>query len=517
MGPFREMNWTSGDWWSRISCKLPSTVRLNVRDIVKSAVKRLLVAAIVAGSVSTVSAPRIARAEQADNGPVLATIMTPEYARTIAKMAYVWGWPLVNLHNRREAFRPITSTVSVEGLRMAPMNHLAMNSDYVDPEQRHVAHPNQDVVYGAGVISIDKGPVVIQVPDFGDRFWVYQLANQRTDAFGNLGKMYATKPGFYMIVGKDWKGKLPKGINAAFKVDTAVGAVLPRIFMADTTEDRAEIQSVVNQVVMYPLADFNGKMKVVDWNKTPSMPTQGTKTGKGERKWVVPSKFFDQLGIVLDEVPPLPGEEALYLQFRALLANAAKDVVVKAAITRAAEEAEKEIVDPLFFLSNNGVALPHNWTRIFNGAAFGTDYLTRLAIAKSNIFVNQNKESNYFYQYHDGAGKRLIGTNRYSLTFTKEQLPKVRGFWSLTMYNSEHFFYLNELNRYSIGTKNKSMKYSPDGSLTLYVQHDKPSDDLVSNWLPAPPDEFAMTIRTYWPEATVANGEWVPPKVHRVE
>jgi hypothetical protein len=35
------------------------------------------------------------------------------------------------------------------------------------------ACPNQDVVYGLGIIDFTKEPVVVQVPDFKDRFWVF--------------------------------------------------------------------------------------------------------------------------------------------------------------------------------------------------------------------------------------------------------------------------------------------------------------------------------------------------------
>ncbi|WEK48752.1 MAG: DUF1254 domain-containing protein [Candidatus Kaistia colombiensis] len=45
----------------------------------------------------------------------------------------------------------------------------------------------------------------------------------------------------------------------------------------------------------------------------------------GETKWVVPEKFFEEFGEVLASVDPLPGEEALYAQFRLLLDSAAKD------------------------------------------------------------------------------------------------------------------------------------------------------------------------------------------------
>ena len=48
-----------------------------------------------------------------------------------------------------------------------------MLTDYIDPLERAVACPNQDVVYGLGLLASELSPAVVQVPDFGDRFWVY--------------------------------------------------------------------------------------------------------------------------------------------------------------------------------------------------------------------------------------------------------------------------------------------------------------------------------------------------------
>jgi hypothetical protein len=112
------------------------------------------------------------------------------------------------------------------------------------------------------------------------------------------------------------------------------------------------------------------------------------------------------------------------------------------------------------------------------------DYFTRTAVAKSNIFVNKPNETKYFYQDLDDSGQRLNGANRYTVTFAKDGTPSVRGFWSLTLYNQHHFFVPNDIKRYSVGTKNKTLQYNPDGSLTIYVQADAPTDPLRrSNWL----------------------------------
>jgi hypothetical protein len=105
---------------------------------------------------------------------------------------------------------------------------------------------------------------------------------------------------------------------------------------------------------------------------------------------------------------------------------------------------------------------------------------------------------------------------RNSVTFAKDQTPPVSGFWSLTLYNEHHFFAPNELKRYSLGTKNKTLKYNPDGSLTIYVQADPPPETQRANWLPAPKDaDFSLYMRAYWPKTAIVDGSWTPPAAQK--
>ena len=85
------------------------------------------------------------------------------------------------------------------------------------------------------------------------------------------------------------------------------------------------------------------------------------------------------------------------------------------------------------------------------------------------------------------------------------------------MYNAEHFFVPNEIERYSVGTKNKDLQFAADGSLTIYVQSDAPTDSHQrANWLPAPKDgDFSVYVRAYWPKTPVIDGSWTPPAVER--
>lgn len=445
-------------------------------------------------------------------GPDPSVKISEAYARLIARDAYFWAWPMVNVYNRRLAFKDVTDFAYAGPVPQAPLNRLAMLTDYIAPDERLVACPNQDVVYGAASLALDTSPVVIQVPDFGDRFWVYQIVDLRTDSFVQLGAMYATSPGFYLLVGPRWNGAVPRGISRVFQSLTNSGFVAPRVFQDDSPEDKAAIQGVLRQIVMYPVSDYDGTMKSKDWSKLPKLPSSAG--GDEEVKWVRPDRFLDELPVVLSDAPPLPGEEARYAQVLAVLEAAQHHPELKKAMTDAAIEADAELVTPLFQFRNYGRQLPHHWSTISNEAAFGTDYFTRTAVAKSNIFVNSPNETKYYYQDLDANGKRLNGTNRYTVTFKKGATPPVNGFWSLTLYNEHHFFEPNEIERYSVGTKNKSLKYNADGSLTIYVQAGAPSDDERDNWLPAPKNaDFSLYVRAYWPKTEAMDGSWTPPAV----
>jgi hypothetical protein len=400
-------------------------------------------------------------------------------------------------------------------LPFAPLNRLAMLSDYVEPAERWVACPNQDVVYGASIVALDQSPAVIQVPDFGSRFWVYQIVDLRTDSFADIGAMYGTKPGFYLLVGPDWKGDVPSGIAHVFRARTNTGMVVPRVFQDASPEDNQAVQSVINGINVYPLSEFDGKVKTQDWKHITHFPTQAS--GAAETRWVFPEKFFDQLPAVLDDARPLPGEEIRYAQVRALLGAAEKDPAIKKAITDEVTKAETDLIGPLLQFRNFGIPLPGNWTTVNNGAAFGTDYFTRTAVARSNILVNKGAETKYFYQDLDDSGARLNGGKRYMVTFPAGQLPPVKGFWSLTMYDQFHFFVPNSIKRFSLGTKNKDLKPNTDGSLTIYVQSIEPADPLQrANWLPSPKGgDFSLFVRAYWPEEAVASGRWTPAPVKR--
>jgi hypothetical protein len=170
-----------------------------------------IVLSMLVGNVQAQQVP-IPRTPAEVPGPAPGT-MTKAYVEMVGRMAYFWGWPLVYVYNQRTELTKAPEVGLLAGvLPISPINQVGMLTGYVDPGERFIADPDQDVVYGLGYLSLEKEPVVIQVPDFGDRFWTIPVYNARTRQMSELGQQYGTKPGFYMVVGPNWKGETPAGI-----------------------------------------------------------------------------------------------------------------------------------------------------------------------------------------------------------------------------------------------------------------------------------------------------------------
>jgi hypothetical protein len=120
----------------------------------------------------------------------------------------------------------------------------------------------------------------------------------------------------------------------------------------------------------------------------------------------------------------------------------------------------------------------------------------------------------------DSAGRELSGAHKYQVTFAKDELPPVSGFWSITMYEIDQgwWFVPNPLNKFTVSMRDKPTS-NADGSMILHFQHDSPGKGHEANWLPAPKGNFILMLRMYWPKAespSILDGTWKPPPVERL-
>jgi hypothetical protein len=145
------------------------------------------------------------------------------------------------------------------------------------------------------------------------------------------------------------------------------------------------------------------------------------------------------------------------------------------------------------------------------------DWAQRAAVAVAGILANDAKEASYAFTREDKDGVKLDGSKtNYTLTFPAGGLPPVNAFWSVTMYDgTTQLLVENPINRYLINSPMlPELKKNSDGSLTLFIQKDEPTDPVQkANWLPAPNGPIYTVLRMYWPKQTVLNGSWEPPGI----
>jgi hypothetical protein len=174
--------------------------------------------------------------------------------------------------------------------------------------------------------------------------------------------------------------------------------------------------------------------------------------------------------------------------------------------------AGSQIVDSKWAAAGQTV---NGWKYTFAGGRAGYDPGLRAALAKYELGAQLSDQVLYPNTSVDDKREQLNGARKYVLHFDAGKLPPVSVFWNMAMYGSDMLFVENDFGRYSIGSTTDGLKQGADGSLSIFIQKDKPAD--TANWLPAPAGAFNLTMRLYGPETPILDGTYRLPAVKRVE
>ncbi len=143
--------------------------------------------------------------------------------------------------------------------------------------------------------------------------------------------------------------------------------------------------------------------------------------------------------------------------------------------------------------------------------------MKRAIIAMVGLGANPPEDAIYPLNLGDRDGNALDAADKYVLKFSKDDLPPVDAFWSVTLYDEDGFPVQNAINRNALGDRD-DLKLGSDGSLEIYIQAGSPEEVRKSNWLPAPESgPFNLTMRLYAPKRQALDGSWKPPPVQRVK
>ena len=439
--------------------------------------------------------------------------------KAIAEEAFIYGLPIVMNYAVMQEF----SVDKNSGQFKAPFNTMWNDAHVLTYKDTAVVTPNSDTPYSMVWLDLRAEPMVISVPAVPkERYYSVQFVDGNAYNYGYIGtRATGSEAGDYLVVGPDWKGDKPSGIEKVFRSTTPFALTLFRtqLFSADDMPNVVKIQAGYKA---QPLSAFLKQPAPPAAAKIDFLPatTQGIK-----------ANFYDYLDAALQFVPVTPEDNAIRSKLASIGIGPGKtfdfkdlSLEHKAAVLLAMKEGDDKVTKYL----DSGMKNINGWKvgALFGDSAFYEgDWLKRAAAAKGGIYGNDSVEAMYPMTRTDAAGDTLDASkHNYTITFPASQLPPVNSFWSVTMYDGKtQLLTRNPINRYLINSPMlPGMRKNADGSLTLYIQKDSPGKDKEANWLPAPNGEIYLVMRLYWPKTEapsilpVGKGSWSPPGVVKV-
>jgi hypothetical protein len=444
-----------------------------------------------------------------------AEALSKDEAFKIGTEAYIYGYPLVTMEMTR---RVMTNMATVNGMR-EPMGQFVNAREYPTAAFKDVTAPNADTLYSSAWLNLTKEPYILSLPNEDGRYYLMPMLSGWTDVFEVPGKRTTgTNAQKYAITGPGWKGKLPDAVKE-YKSPTNMVWILGRTYCTGTPQDYKAVHAIQDQYSVVPLSAYGNSYT----------PPKGTVDPKIDMKTAVRDQvngmdaatYFTTLASLMKDNPPAKADAPMVEKLAKIGLVPGKDFDISKldpAVKQGLEKAPKAALEKILVHMSDAGKVINGWVYPMPGGVYGTDYIQRATIAYFGLGCNRTKDAVYPTSETDVDGKPYNGTNKYTLTFPKGQLPPVDGFWSLTMYDARYFFVDNPLNRYTLSQRNKLME-NADGSVTLYIQNESPGKDKEANWLPAPKDKFVLMLRLYWPKEkapSIIDGTWKPPVVTKV-
>jgi hypothetical protein len=143
-------------------------------------------------------------------------------------------------------------------------------------------------------------------------------------------------------------------------------------------------------------------------------------------------------------------------------------------------------------------------------------YLDRSAVTDYIQYGNNIQAAGYYHSFNDTNGNPLDGSRQgYILKFSKDQIPDVSRFWSVTAYLPVGIELVpNSADKYVVASYTPGLVQSDDdGSITIYMSVAKPEAALQPNWLPTPRGPFNILLRAYGPGTDIKNNNYTPPPI----
>ncbi len=409
--------------------------------------------------------------------------------------AYMYGVPLLDTER---IFTTGTSVNAPNGNGYGPLNEFSNIQKLANASERTVVAPNNDTLYSLAWLDLRHQPQVLHAPPIHHRFWEFELVDPWTNNFYNItsiptplgpGDYGVRSGGNWAVLGPGFKGRLPRGVKRINSPYTRVW-VIGRTFIGGRS-DLVDARRIQDQYSITPLSEFGTSYEPKRPRHLILNPTEARipGTGAGED----PLAFYAALGREMVKFPAPASDRPLLRRLRAIGigpelsptgAHLSADTL--RGLRDAVTQGPNNVITALLALYQQGFK-EHDGYLIGDLGHWGTDYKLRAIGDRVGVGGQRANIATYPLALVDDTMAPLTGSKRYVLHIPRSRLPiPVSAFWSLTMYSSKSFFVRNPINRYLLNDLSH-LRTNADGSIDIYVQHQRPTDAaLRSNWLPSP-------------------------------
>lgn len=446
--------------------------------------------------------------------------MTEDQTIALATEAYLFAFPLV--FDLDQVRRYVEDGVGSNPA--APFNTFSHARALATPKDTFVTI-NNDTVYSMAQIDLGVGPVRLDVPDTGGRYFVLQFVDAWTDNFAYVGQRgTGTAGGSFLLVPPGWSGERPAVAADAtiIRFPTRIASIVGRWACAGP-DDLPAVHALQDATTLTQV-----EQTLAGPEGLPAVDEPGSEA----------LAFFERYRVWSQAFPPAPRDQATAASFTPLgltggipvdeLPEAQRDVL------EAGYAAGKAALDRI--LHSGSSPEVNGWKLTLHVFDYNLDYFEvgtvdadewkltdpkvrlaeRAASAAGGLWGNHGYEAAYVMTYVDGSGAPLDGANTYRLRLSPP--PPVGAFWSVTMYDVPDFFLVdNAIDRYSVGDRTPGTVREADGGVEITMSADEPEGEKArANWLPAPRGPFRPVLRMYVPGDAVFDGSYVIPAIERV-
>lgn len=443
--------------------------------------------------------------------------------------AYTFGFPLVASDIARE--RAAGGDANRPG--QAPLNTLRHATAL--PPVGAPGTPSVDTLESTAWLDVASDPVIVSLPAAPrGRYYDARAFDAWTDVlYSSAERAPFPKAQTIAFVPAGWKGNLPAG---ALRIESTTRYVWLSIRVrVNGQRDVREARKVQTAMQVETLSGAQRAVAAADSTPAATGAWPGTTAtvnanaaATAERSATPASAmspaeqaesldanaFFARLARALDDNPPSADDAHAMSQLADLGVVPGEPVQFRKSdagllSTGVADGRERLATVPSNALTKNG------WTWFGDGVGnYGSDYTLRAYLARRQPGTATKESEVRPVARVDSDGHPLNGANTYVVHFAPNQVPPVRGFWTLTAYTKDGALADDKVPRLSVSDHDK-LKKNRDGSFDVIVSGASPGKARVSNWLPAPGGDFQLVMRLYAPKPQAADGSWAPPAVQR--